>query len=872
MSTASVEANGEESGSAAAEQERVSSWDELPAAEPLAVGNRSGSGSHRSYFPETTTRRSKNDLEGMPSGLETTSHRAFTIDSSYANLGELARGNMGAIIRGRDRDLERDVALKVMLERNTSPQARMRFLQEAQITGQLEHPNIVPIHSLGTDTHGNPVFSMKLVRGITLDQIIEDIIRRRRKTLRDWPLERLVQTLIPACNAVEFAHSKGVIHRDLKPSNIMLGDFGEVLVMDWGLAKTGVFTNTETRRLQAPLHRIMAERRERLKGLPARREDGTVDGAIIGTPKYMSPEQAMGQSEVDARSDVYALGAILYDTLALMPPITGATVDEILDRVVAGRIVPPERAAPRREIPKELSAIACKALAREPRERYQNVAALREDLERYLAHRSVSAKEDTGWERLAKLVRRNSGSAGVAAAAVLLVAILLIVFMMAQRNERDRAQQTLAKLQAEHRAHQEQLADLAPALLVAARGALADLDIAAARTFAATAAEHDPDLIAAQRQIARIAIIRGAYVEASQALERARQLGDEDPLLERTLSACRRARTAPPEAYHNEFSAIFAKEGATTCASVLDVLLEERFAQARERLRVELPDARLILDDRQRWILHTHRLMDPLPLGGLPLSELICEDASVFHSLEILRGMPLQRLELRGAVELFDLEALADTHLESLHIDGAGRLQDLQPLRSLPLRELHIADADLLQDLAPLAYLPLRDLDLIRCQAVADFGPLAGLELRRCAIHHNEHLQDLSIFRDMPLRQLGLVGCTAITDLSPLARLPLTDLKLSWSTGIRDLAPLSQLPLRELHLVGCSGIRDLRPLADLELHVLYFSPGFIQQGLDAIKRMDSINQIGTSSAQIRSPGYFWRQLAEEDSGRPAARR
>ena len=236
--------------------------------------------------------------------------------------GEIGRGGMGAVLRGRDPALGRELALKVLLTRCGDREALRRFQEEAQIGGQLQHPSLVPVYELGTDGDGRPFFAMKLVDGKTLSVQLKE-----RKTLAD-DLPRFLTILEQVCQAVGYAHARGVIHRDLKPANIMVGAFGEVQVMDWGLAKV---LGKETRERQRPEQTAIHTARTESGGTESR------DGSVLGTPAYMAPEQARGEIDrLDARTDVFGLGAILCEVLTGQPVFTGASVADILGRAARG--------------------------------------------------------------------------------------------------------------------------------------------------------------------------------------------------------------------------------------------------------------------------------------------------------------------------------------------------------------------------------------------------------------------------------------------------------------------------------------------------------------------------------------------------------
>jgi serine/threonine protein kinase/Leucine-rich repeat (LRR) protein len=373
-------------------------------------------------------------------------------EARYEVEQEIARGGMGAILRAVDQDIRREVAIKILL-RNQDAVSRQRFMEEARIIGQLEHPNIVPIHELGTDAKGRLFFSMKMVKGKSLAEVIRECRRHGQRQRQQSP-GYLLQCLVSVCNAMAFAHAKGVIHRDLKPGNIMLGEFGEVLVMDWGVAKVvAAPANMPDRQTPAAVDAAQAphadadrELREVVRSFQlAPTGSITQDGIVLGTPLYMPPEQAAGDiNAIDERSDIYSLGAMLYEILTLRPPVRGADVAQQLQNVIQGHIIPPDRRAPHRQIPEELAAIAIKAMALKPADRYQTVDALRRDIELHLEGRAVSAKEDTAWETLLKFVRRNRGVSLATGIAGLVLMVALVVNIRDRQRAESSEQSALA--------------------------------------------------------------------------------------------------------------------------------------------------------------------------------------------------------------------------------------------------------------------------------------------------------------------------------------------------------------------------------------------------------------------------------------------
>jgi hypothetical protein len=337
----------------------------------------------------------------------------------FERTGLIARGGMGEVHRARDVELDRELALKEMLACSSDPRvAAARFLEEAQVTARLDHPGIVPVHEVGRDAEGRLYFAMKLVQGRDLKEVFELVAAGRE----GWSHARALGVLLKVCEAMAYAHSKGVIHRDLKPANVMVGRFGEVYVMDWGLARVLGREDLHDIRLRPAdetevLSTPRSDEREETPDSPLL----TMDGVIVGTPAYMPPEQGRGEIQLlSPRSDVYSLGALLYHLLCahvpFVPPGARVSKHAILARLLEG----PPRAlsAENPAAPIELVAICEKAMARDPALRYADMRELGDDLRAYLEGRVVHAHARGPIAELSKWVHRNRTFAAACGAAL----------------------------------------------------------------------------------------------------------------------------------------------------------------------------------------------------------------------------------------------------------------------------------------------------------------------------------------------------------------------------------------------------------------------------------------------------------------------
>lgn len=740
----------------------------------------------------------------------------------YTVGGLIRSGGMGAVLEARQTTLGRKVAMKVMLQPEDEAAVR-RFVDEARITGVLEHPNIVPVHDLGVRKDGQLFYTMKFVRGRTLAEVI--VALRAGGPEADAPaLGPLLTTFQKVCDAVAFAHSQGVFHRDLKPDNIMIGDYGEVLVMDWGLAR------------EQEAGSATAEPGQRIE--PGQ----TMAGSILGTPEYMSPEQARGEnSQVNHLADIYSLGAILHELLHLRPPITGRNPLEVIDKVARGERDPVEAGRyphlPGQRVPGALAAVARKATALVPDERYQSVKELQRDVESYQNGFATTAQEAGLLTILTLFLRRHRGASIAAVAGLVALLGAWGFFTTKVVHERNRAvaaedqatQERDRAVEAEKRA-EENLAEATAAKEVAVS---ANEEAERRRTEAEAerkVAQDERDKAETERARSETLLqnAREALGEADRVVEILNRLSDEylesgriqDGIasLDRALALVpknqdlmlRRANLLQASGRFQEAIPAYREvlELGSSPAAQENLSLTERLQNAKDsatgmtdEIKKELRSA-LEAQGRAREIL----ALEAVPLGpdasqGAPATAQAATDADVIAAIKRLDSctkLPGWRNDR--------IRKLPDGTL-AIDLSNLG-LKAVPDLRGLPVSEFSVS-GNPVPDLSSLRGLQLRLVDFLHTDVV-DLKPLIGMPLEH--VDASPRVTDLRPLAGMPLRFLRLWGAR-VDDLSPLKGMPLQFVDVGFS-GAKDLSVLQGKPLRELW-ADRAQIKDLTVVGSL---------------------------------------------------------
>jgi serine/threonine protein kinase/Leucine-rich repeat (LRR) protein len=686
--------------------------------------------SHESRDPDGT-------LPPSTAALQRCLPEFFALARKYDRGEMIDEGGMGVVLEARETMTGRRIAMKLMKESGAAGGDLRRFVEEACITAMLEHPNIVPIHELGIDDDEQLFYTMKLVEGATLREILQQLSRDEPAAVARYTLQALLIVFQKVCDGIAFAHSRGVIHRDLKPANVMIGAFGEVLVMDWGLARKlgdgtpGASPDDEqfassTKSNSAPRHGEL-----------------TIDRALAGTPTFMAPEQASGKTAaLDERTDIYALGAILQSILTLQAPVHGSSTTEVLERVRTGRLEPLTGASrtssrphlPRGRVPDSLAAVVRRAMQLDPAHRYSSVAELQGEIAAYQSGFATEAEQASFFKQVALAVQRHRREAFVLLACVLVIMAVSAAAFVRIYSERRRATTAL-----------DELRNAAPVFAAQARALAMQQDIDGA-----------------------LQKLEYALTLRPGATEYLLQKGD---LLESRLRFAEAAAV---------YQSVLAVEPAHMRAQQHAALCTELHTRRGDPVRFKAALARLLAAMSRAQRLHVEMIPVALAYGLKPaVAERLQPDGNGFlvldlshdiiASLDMLRGLPIATLNLTGCKDLQSLEFARDLPLHTLNLENTG-ITDLAPLAAAAtLHHLNIAFTPVRQ-LEPLRALQLTSLDCSGVPAL-DFTPLASLPLEKLWLQ-NTAPGDLSFVAAMPLKLLTLEGCTNLRNLAALRRLP----------------------------------------------------------------------------------------------------
>lgn len=742
-------------------------------------------------------------------------------------VGELlAEGGTGPIHSAQELSTGRVVAFKMPTVGALDEQRRRQFLHEARITAQLDHPGVVPVYEVGDGSDGMVYYTMKRIRGITLEKVLDLIAAGTGATVAKYPLQNLVTVFLKVCETVSFAHSRGVVHRSLRPASVTLGDFGEVLVMGWGTAT---------------VQRSDVKVAYGLVEVPVQ-EEPLPDLEVGDSPQHLSPEQVQsGLQTVDALSDVYALGGILYQILSLRGPIEPGTPEEMRERVARGETLPltmgPGRKGvhlPGGRIPAALAAVVARAMRPVREERYQSVAELKEDIERYLAGYQTSAEGGGAWRAAALFVQRHRKGAAVVGIGVGVALVSLGQTILAGR----RAEQALSDL----------------------RGAagflkdLAEMDAGMRRMEPALkklerVLELAPWDVEAERRKAWVHVGRGKLREASVSMRAVLVRLPTDLNARRALDVFERLEDRSPG------------EWTVPEKTLLGRLLMENQLYGEA---LALGDA-VVLTPVQRLEVVRVRVgewlgqsQDGQPrfevsLNGGKEVELSLKEPALAR-LEPVTALPVDVLDLRGT-SVSDLAPLRGMRLKGLKIDNLD-VSDLGPLSGMPLRELTMSWVPV-EGVEALRGCPLETLDAT-ASGVLDYLPLYGRPLKTVRLGYASGRVDLRFLQASPVEALTLEHA-GVRDLEPLKGRPLKELDLT-GNPVESLKPLEGMGLERLTLHSVDSLKGTAPLGTLpKLQELRFSWRVPRWLPEELRKSPSLKKV-VFQGRALSAEEFWAKL------------
>ena len=666
-------------------------------------------------------------LESSPENLEA----AKLIDSLQNNRSQrydtkqaVNEGGMKKIMYAEDKVTNRPIA-KAIMKDTSNKSALINFINAARITALLEHPNIVPVHDLGVTADGEPYFTMKLLGGENLQDIISKLAKNESEYHKIYDKNKLLDIFLKICDAVSFAHSKGVIHLDLKPANIQVNQYGEVLVCDWGLAR---FLKDEVAQPYDTTEIDLIELQKLSVEL-------TQDGLFKGSPGYMAPEQITANvGNRSTKTDIYSLGCILYSLLTYRNPLKGS-VDRIIKDTLKGEIIPPKERNPLCEVSDSLNAVTIKAISPKIEDRYDSVGALASEI-RSFTHGFATKAEAAGFSKLILLLfKRHKNICLLIGLFFLVTSIIISLFMINLQKEKSVAQN------AQFKAEKAQIKEMQ---------ARAQAEHALELAEIAEQKRHQLRLASALSiyDYAKNEFNQKKYHKTKRLLERALELNPDNDEIRFTYAQFLFSNHNFHQSI-SELNKLKLAEGQTQQLSQLNQLCID--ASKKQRL---------INSSNILKILTTVRNTPDFHRNYNHFVFIFTKIYQVKDRFKLAKDYLQQ--QFKGGHFNFQLKELSKNKYHLSIINGTG-IYDITLLNELPITELYLANSDI-TDLSPLLNMPLKQLD-ISYTHVSDLAPLKAAPLEELNLY-GTNIRSILPLKQAQLKKLTLSG--KWTDLTPL--------------------------------------------------------------------------------------------------------
>ena len=735
----------------------------------------------------------------------------------YELQKQIAVGGMGAVYLVDDQHLNRKIVVKFLQQRFLdNPDAIARFIQEAKITSKLQHPNIVPIHKIGKTEDGDLFYTMPYIEGETLKFILDELESENESVLKRYTPSSLLNIFIQLCQTVEYAHEHGILHRDIKPENIMIGEFGNVYLMDWGIGKL-----VEGDRLEVNDFQDISELRST--------SNMTMTGQMLGTPGYMAPEQIKSGSEITNSTDVFALGAVLYHIVNLKMPFRGITNLQTITNTIQGKFSSKLNKINREdEVPfwKEqvlsvaLRAIYTKALNVNINSRYHSANELRVDVERYMNGYPTKAEDASFYRSVSLMLTRHKFKSFFFLTSITLIVIISGLTLYSVNKSKDRVL----------RHKQVAVKNLNDAFFEKGKREKRYRNLQNNQSLLFSAAKkyiHQGDDVKAE-QLLRSSIqlkknsthfellgdiyqSRDRFNESSSYYVQAQELAPSQSVENKILDNQRYASYEFPYVRWGNMSMDYKNTGREAEAEIINLRMgkfaKEKIDELAAILSKTSPKTTVDLNTTGISVSHKGEadITDLSCISGFPVNELDWKSNSLL-SLEGIEGISLINCLILGG-QYNDVSSFRNCRLTFLRCVNNMNIVDLEPLNGQPINRLYLGSTGV-EDIATLASMPLVVV-MLENTNVSDITPLKGKRLKWLELHGLSGVRSIDILAGMPLRSLGIAK-TGVSDLSPLKGAPLYEIDISY-TKVNNINVLEHKPL-----VGVSiretGVVDLSPL------------------------------------------------------------